>query len=107
MENNIYIVSSQIDALTSTQEHSTQQNEEMLLEIKQKQNDVEEKLQNAFKNASQEFHLHRKLQEKKISDELQNLSALQETLMQINDGLDKENLPLSSNAFKKYAGMQT
>ena len=51
--------------------------------------------------------MHRKLQEKKISDELQNLSALQDTLMQINDGLDKENLPPSSNAFKKYAGMQT
>ena len=107
MDNNIYIVSSQIDALISTQENSSQQNEEVLLEIKQKQKDVEEKLQNGFKNTSQEFHLQRKLQEKKISDELQNLSALQETLMQINDGLDKENLPPSSNAFKKYAGMQT
>ena len=107
MENNIYMVSSQIDALSSTQENTSQQNEEILLEIKQKQEDVEEKLQNTLKNTSQEFNIHRKLQEKKISDELQNLSSLQETLMQINDGLDKENLPPSSNAFKKYAGMQT
>ena len=106
MENNIFQVSSQIDVLSETQDNTSAQDEEILQEMKQKYSEMQEQLQNAYEQTIQQFNMHKMLQEKKISDELQNLIALQETFIQIKNSVDKENLPPTSRVFMKYEGMQ-
>ena len=41
-----------------------------------------------------------------MGDEIQNLTNLWETFTQIKAGIEKENLPQTSNTFNKYVNMQ-
>ena len=106
MENNIFQVSSQIDVLSETKDNTSAQDKEIAQEMKQKYSEMQEQLQNTYKQTIQQFNMHKMLQEKKISDELDRLISLQQTFTQIKNGIDKENLSPTSRTFMKYEGMQ-
>ena len=96
----------QVDLLSKRKERLAGQNESIQLGIQQRFTDIQEKLKSISEQTSQEFEMRKKIQDKKIGDEIQNLINLKETFAQIKRGMENENLPQTSKAFNKYVNMQ-
>ena len=50
--------------------------------------------------------MNRKLQEKKMSDEIQNLTNLRDTFAQIKEGVERENPAQTSKVYRNYVNLQ-
>ena len=50
--------------------------------------------------------MNRKLQEKKMSDEIQNLTNLGDTFVQIKEGVERENPAQTSKVYRNYVNLQ-
>ena len=62
---------------------------------------MEEKLECSVQKVCHTLHENRKAEERKMTDELQKLCALQDSFTEFKDSLEKDNLPNTSKAFKK------
>ena len=82
------------------------QNQAVEINMEKKFTDIQQKLENSFKQTSQEFEMNRKLQEKKMADEIQNLTNLRDTFAQIKEGIERDNAPQTSKSFRNYVNLQ-
>ena len=96
----------QVDLLKKTKDKLASDNASIQQGIQQRFNDTQQKLKSYSEQVTQEFETYKKLQDKKMGDEIQNLTNLWETFTQIKAGIEKENLPQTSNIFNKYVNMQ-
>ena len=105
MDKTIQKINSQIDILINGSEKMTNEYEEAMINLRMKVVKMEEKLECSVQKVCNTLHENRKAEEQKLADELQKLCALQDTFTELKDSLEKENLPNTSKAFKKYTLM--
>ena len=98
-------VNAHINLLINGKETMVDQYTDVRREIQKRFVDVQEKLNNAFQEKCEELDEAKKLQEKNMTDELQNLCTLQDTFIQLRDSLEKESVPCTKKAFEKYEDM--
>ena len=105
MKKSIDQINAHINILINGKENMVDQYMEVRSEIQKRFVDIQEELNDAFQETCQKLDEAKNIQEKNMTDELQNLCTLQDTFIQLRDGLENENLPHSKKAFEKYEGM--
>ena len=98
-------INADINILINGKETMVDQYTNVRREIQKRYVDMQEKLNNAFQEKCEELDEAKGLQEKNMTDELQNLCTLQDTFIQLRDSLEKESLPCTKKAFEKYEDM--
>ena len=105
MDKTIDKINAQINILINGSEKMTNQYEEAMINLRMKVVKMEEKIECSVQKVCNTLQEKRKAEEQKMTDELQDLCALQDTFVELKDSLEKENLPHTSKAFNKYALM--